>query len=201
MNQIKIVLAFALVFLLFGCTQGNVFQLGSPFTAEQGVTYFNSDLNISVQVVSFADSRCPANVQCVWAGEEGVNVLITRPGVNERAIKLGDGTIYLGSTTNKKATFSVLEKTLEISIVSINVDKNYVQLLVKEITQGACTEEALVCPDGSAVGRVGPNCRFSPCPNCVCPNGFIQEGAACNPTCYYETPGCLAASVECTQTK
>jgi len=29
----------------------------------------------------------------------------------------------------------------------------------------ACTMEALLCPDGSAVGRTGPNCEFSACPN------------------------------------
>jgi putative hemolysin len=29
----------------------------------------------------------------------------------------------------------------------------------------ACTEEAKICPDGSAVGRVGPNCEFAPCPS------------------------------------
>lgn len=28
----------------------------------------------------------------------------------------------------------------------------------------ACTEEAKICPDGSAVGRQGPNCEFTPCP-------------------------------------
>ncbi len=28
----------------------------------------------------------------------------------------------------------------------------------------ACTEEAKLCPDGSAVGRTGPNCEFPPCP-------------------------------------
>ncbi len=28
----------------------------------------------------------------------------------------------------------------------------------------ACTMDARVCPDGSAVGRVGPNCEFAPCP-------------------------------------
>lgn len=28
----------------------------------------------------------------------------------------------------------------------------------------ACTEEAKVCPDGSAVGREGPNCEFAACP-------------------------------------
>jgi len=28
----------------------------------------------------------------------------------------------------------------------------------------ACTEEAKVCPDGSSVGRTGPNCEFATCP-------------------------------------
>lgn len=28
----------------------------------------------------------------------------------------------------------------------------------------ACTMEAKICPDGSAVGRVGPNCEFAACP-------------------------------------
>ncbi len=28
----------------------------------------------------------------------------------------------------------------------------------------ACTLDAKLCPDGSAVGRSGPNCEFAPCP-------------------------------------
>lgn len=28
----------------------------------------------------------------------------------------------------------------------------------------ACTEEAMLCPDGSYVGRTGPSCQFAPCP-------------------------------------
>ena len=28
----------------------------------------------------------------------------------------------------------------------------------------ACTMEAKLCPDGSYVGRTGPNCEFTPCP-------------------------------------
>lgn len=27
-----------------------------------------------------------------------------------------------------------------------------------------CPEDAKLCPDGSAVGRTGPNCEFAPCP-------------------------------------
>jgi hypothetical protein len=32
------------------------------------------------------------------------------------------------------------------------------------IPQTACTEEAKICPDGSSVGRTGPECHFAPCP-------------------------------------
>jgi hypothetical protein len=31
----------------------------------------------------------------------------------------------------------------------------------------ACTEEAKLCPDGSAVGRTGPQCEFAACPSPV----------------------------------
>ena len=29
----------------------------------------------------------------------------------------------------------------------------------------ACTQEAKLCPDGSSVGRTGPNCEFAQCPD------------------------------------
>src|SRR3990172_3670933 len=31
--------------------------------------------------------------------------------------------------------------------------------------QIVCTQEAKLCPDGSYVGRTGPNCEFTTCPN------------------------------------
>ena len=31
-------------------------------------------------------------------------------------------------------------------------------------SQVACTMEAKICPDGSSVGRTGPNCEFTACP-------------------------------------
>lgn len=32
-------------------------------------------------------------------------------------------------------------------------------------SERACTLEAKVCPDGTSVGRTGPNCEFAPCPS------------------------------------
>ena len=38
-----------------------------------------------------------------------------------------------------------------------------------------CTQDAKLCPDGSGVGRTGPNCEFAPCPGETAPPG--EEGA------------------------
>lgn len=67
----------------------------------------------------------------------------------------------------------------------------------------ACPADAKQCPDGTYVGRVGPKCEFAPCPptaNCTCPQGYVQDGKTCNPTCYYSTPKCLMPSLACNQT-
>ncbi|MDD4989295.1 MAG: hypothetical protein PHV42_02615 [Candidatus Pacebacteria bacterium] len=37
----------------------------------------------------------------------------------------------------------------------------------------ACTTEAKLCPDGSYVGRVGPNCEFAQCPNISTPTPTV----------------------------
>lgn len=42
--------------------------------------------------------------------------------------------------------------------------------------QKACTLEAKICPDGSSVGRSGPNCEFSSCP-AVSPTPVVGETA------------------------
>ncbi|TSC95055.1 MAG: hypothetical protein CEN87_67 [Parcubacteria group bacterium Licking1014_1] len=34
----------------------------------------------------------------------------------------------------------------------------------KQPEQIVCTKEAKLCPDGSAIGRIGPNCEFADCP-------------------------------------
>lgn len=36
-----------------------------------------------------------------------------------------------------------------------------------------CTQEVKACPDGSFVGKVGPNCEFAPCPD---DGGTLESG-------------------------
>ena len=46
----------------------------------------------------------------------------------------------------------------------------------------ACPADAMMCPDGSAVGRTGPNCTFPECPKPADPCAGI-ELPPCPPEC------------------
>ena len=56
----------------------------------------------------------------------------------------------------------------------------------------ACTKEAKICPDGTAVGRIGPNCEFAPCPgekNGSATMGVVQGKVSVGPICPVEREG------------
>jgi hypothetical protein len=50
----------------------------------------------------------------------------------------------------------------------------------------ACTLEAKLCPDGSAVGRVGPKCEFAPCPTGSASMAVIKGKVTVGPICPVE---------------
>lgn len=54
---------------------------------------------------------------------------------------------------------------LIIIVIALVGALGYVAFVKKSMPPAQCTLEAKLCPDGSAVGRVGPNCEFAPCPN------------------------------------
>jgi len=62
------------------------------------------------------------------------------------------------------------------------IQKNYIVGPGFPPGPNGCTGEAKLCPDGSSVGRTGPNCEFAPCPSgesesCqnLCGDGVCQE--------------------------
>lgn len=61
------------------------------------------------------------------------------------------------------------------------------------IEDQGCTLEAKMCPDGTAVGRSGPNCEFAPCPGesdtMQKEEGHISGMVAIGPICPVEREG------------
>jgi len=61
---------------------------------------------------------------------------------------------------NRKNIFLILI----IAIILVGGGLIYYSTVKKPLKQIACTMEAKLCADGSAVGRSGPNCEFAACP-------------------------------------
>ena len=57
-----------------------------------------------------------------------------------------------------------LTTLMSIFVVGYYYGKNYNNPNAPIDGGVVCTQEAKICPDGSAVGRSGPKCEFSDCP-------------------------------------
>jgi hypothetical protein len=66
---------------------------------------------------------------------------------------------------------------------------------VQEDKPVACTLDAKICPDGSAVGRVGPDCEFAPCPTTtttlVCQDGDTRDATCPDGVTTYLNENCV----------
>lgn len=51
----------------------------------------------------------------------------------------------------------------------------------KSSKQVVCTQEVKICPDGTSVGRTGPNCDFAPCPSSASPPQGKPTDETANP--------------------
>ena len=75
---------------------------------------------------------------------------------------------------------------------------------LKEYGQVACTMEAKICPDGTAVGRTGPNCEFTACPAATTTplgaTGVLRGTVTLSPICPVERmppdPNCAPRGYE-----
>ncbi len=64
---------------------------------------------------------------------------------------------------HNKGVVPILIVLIIIGVLAVGGGTYY--FLVKKTPKSvACTQEAKICPDGSAVGRTGPKCEFAPCP-------------------------------------
>lgn len=66
-----------------------------------------------------------------------------------------------------KKSSPILIIAIILAVVAVLAVLAYVfgaKLLAPKTTQTACTMEAKICPDGSSVGRIAPDCEFAACP-------------------------------------
>lgn len=64
----------------------------------------------------------------------------------------------------KKLVISLLSAALFVGILIAFINPQITIVPHEDSDAIGCTMEALQCPDGSYVGRTGPNCEFAACP-------------------------------------
>jgi hypothetical protein len=75
---------------------------------------------------------------------------------------------FMPESTKKGSPILIV--AIILAVVAVLAVVAYVfgaRLLNLGSNQKACTQEAKICPDGSSVGRTGPNCEFAACPTVV----------------------------------
>lgn len=164
---------------------------GRPFAIEPGVTVSDGRraedyLAPGVHVVSmdFYGGSGPE----IWVQDSRtfeVNGTITQQFVSARAfvVQTPSGDLSLAITSDTNITLpdgasvsadqfsTYIVPNTPVTVVAHITEANAGTALAVRIKSSndenpvACTMEARLCPDGSAVGRVGPNCEFAPCPS------------------------------------
>ena len=71
-NYTKSILFLLFLVLTIGC---EIIELGEPIDCKVGINY-KIDYYSSFSIDKVIDSRCPKNVQCVWAGDVDINLEI-----------------------------------------------------------------------------------------------------------------------------
>lgn len=76
---------------------------------------------------------------------------------------------------NKRiASIAGIALVIGLGVVTVVLVKSNQKARLDE--QVFCTMEAKICPDGSGVGRKGPNCEFAPCPIATTTSASVSFG-------------------------
>lgn len=66
--------------------------------------------------------------------------------------------------------FMVTVMALSVTLVWLFFNEEHIV-----VKRSLCTEESLMCPDGTIVGKVAPNCAFAPCPSVNTPPDAVVD--------------------------
>jgi len=140
---------------------GFEFKYPADFHINEGIDYKCTDQNCLNVVIT--------------NGTRSYGILINSPELKRKS-SVTEQVFYNGIKITKspydKGTLYEFSNGKNLFIIATVSDSDYFynQILstfkftISNPSQTACTQEAKLCPDGSAVGRAGPNCEFAACP-------------------------------------
>ena len=135
--------------------------INDPKAAKNSIRLADSIGSVYISIFEEYGGACPSGYKKIMINSQPYDVCIAETTSNEKAWE--------------QITFQQLKNTIELRGYAQKTTLG--ELLVPQILSTfkftgsepvespvACTLEAKICPDGSSVGRSGPNCEFAPCP-------------------------------------
>lgn len=142
MNKMNFAIILSMVLLIFfGCTSqsSNSFIVGEQFGIMASQVFTNDSNFVRVTLLEITDSRCPLDVECIWAGELGALVNVKQFSDNSFSTILADENINLGLTTRKVA--NVLNNNFSITLNDINKDSNQILIQIDSVNSSSNNNE------------------------------------------------------------
>ncbi len=104
---------------------------------------------------------------------QATNSLLLGDRIAPQTVEIRDGQIIYNYADRKPDESMTAQPSIGQSLY-VQYNKDSKQISIKPSEAVFCTMEAKECPDGSWVGRSGPNCEFAPCPSAI--GGKITVG-------------------------
>lgn len=133
------------------------YKLGAPIELHLGETAFIEMVNLQIQILDIEDSRCPADVVCVWEGEVRVTVNVSQGGTDkefvlttngkEKQVLSSDSSTYLMELKEVRP-YPVSSHTISDSeyIVTLMISESESLSPIQQVLAGVLSHD-VVCSD------------------------------------------------------
>ncbi len=155
--------------------------------------YTFGDISIEEDIikidVSYSGGCEKHDFDLIWSGDfmeslpVQVSIYLSHDSKGDACEALIMKTLQFDLTPLKESYQNTYEETGNVVINFYDSDNNKHQVIYNVVGEEpitGCQEDAKLCPDGTVVGRVLPDCNFEPCPNIgcqedakLCPDGTV----------------------------
>lgn len=125
------------IFLFISCDKqetSQTFTFGIEKSFKINGVYQSDDHSVKFKITDINDSRCPSDVECVWAGKADVSIEIQSPVTGTIVLSTIDENIYHSIDTLGNYSFQLLSVSpYPVSTETIDLEDYEISLKVEEL--------------------------------------------------------------------
>ncbi len=125
------------IFFFISCEKqeiSNTFTLGIEKSFKINGEYQSQDNSVKFKITAINDSRCPSDVECIWAGKADVSIDVTSPVSGSLVLSTLNNNIYKSTDTLGNYSFQLINVSpYPISTETIDLEDYQISLKIEEI--------------------------------------------------------------------